>query len=655
MIFTTTTSVLSGLRSAPAAFAAGEGFVISDANAPTIFSSRINVDIVPLLDDLKNVTGASAEIFSFSSWNGHSFVLRGVDLVNLNKTGPRFSMFELTPHGSTSEFDSALVGTRLLDRLGIQLPFTIPVVGSYSFKVQFLKVVGWFQSGSPLDDEMLISLGAARQLTGMADGEASIIRVSTSHPDWLTNLLSPKAARFALFNLHTSTAQVAKGEPVTIDVVVRNWGSEAGIVNVTFTEQDREIGWSSVTLNASVSKTVTKDFASDVVGPHSIQVSIGGEFPVKLWANYSVVEPYLTLATPAIVTVGSSFNVTAKLFNGLPAPSASLSFDSQAAVADSEGRATFAANMAGAFAVNATLSGYSPCSAMVSVVDPATLPHTFAPGIVSASFAPAEIRTSELVTGIVVVENDGTLAGVFNVVVYVDNQPSMTIAVNLSGMSSETLSFTMGGLAAGIRTLQVGSFAAQVTVQPWIADNPDLVQLVIRYSGSGSLASSSSIPIYQAAKISQGNVAVALFAIGAISALLAGLAVTSVFSKELREGRRRLGVLKTIGASRSAIRGMVLPQALENALAGAAIGIALGIIAADQLSRSGMFFLFGHEFALDVNTSLLVLVLFGAVAISVLSALVSATVAVRESAIRSIKRLEDESGERPRIDELLDD
>jgi ABC-type lipoprotein release transport system permease subunit len=655
MIFTTTTSILSGLRSAPAAFAGGEGFVISDTNAPTIFSSRISVDMVPLLEGQKNITGASAEIFSFSSWSGHSFVLRGVDLVSLNKTGPQFSKFELTPHGSTSEFDSALVGARLLDRLGIQLPFTIPVVGSYSFKVQFLKIVGWFQSDSPLDDELLISLGAARQLTGMADGEASIIRVSTSHPDWLTNLLSPKAARFALFDLHTSAAQVAKGEPLTVQVGIRNWGSKAGIVNVTFSEQDREIGWSSVALNASVSKTIAKDFVSDAIGAHSIRVSIGGEFPVKLFANYSVVEPYLTLAAPAIVTLGSSFNVTAKLFNGLPAPSASLSFDSQTAMADSEGRATFAANSVGSFAVNATLSGYSPGSAMVSVVDPATLPDAFVPRIASASFAPVEIKTSESVSGVVVVENDGTLAGMFNVVVYVDNQPSMTMAINLSGLSSETLSFNVGSLAAGIRTLQVGSFAAQVVVQPWIADNPDLVQLVIRYSGSGSLSSSSSIPIYQAAKISQGNVAVALFAIGAISALLAVLAVTSVFSKELREGRRRLGVLKTIGASGSAIRGMVFPQALENALAGAAIGIALGIIAADQLSRSGVFFLFGHEFSLDMNTSLLILVLFGSVVISVLSALVSATIAGRGSAIRSIRMLEDESGEQPRIDELLDD
>jgi len=215
-------------------------------------------------------------------------------------------------------------------------------------------------------------------------------------------------------------------------------------------------------------------------------------------------------------------------------------------------------------------------------------------------------------------------------------------------MSSETLSFSLDGFSIGARTIQVGPFARQLLVRPWFADNPDLVLFVIRYSGSNTLSSSASIPIYQAAKISQGNVAVALFAIGAISALLAALAVTSVFSKEIREGRRRFGVLKTIGASPSAIRNLVLPQALETALAGAAIGIAFGIIVADQLSRSNVFFLFGHEFTLNYDTSLMVLLIMGTVAISIVSALSSAMVAVRETAIQSIKGLSEEA-----IDELL--
>ncbi|MBU0624090.1 MAG: ABC transporter permease, partial [Candidatus Thermoplasmatota archaeon] len=637
MIFTTTTSVLSGLRSAPAAFAAGEGFVISDANAPTIFSSQVSADMLPSLDALENITGASPEIFSFSSWNGHSFVVRGVNLTRLNEAGPTLSGLVLSPGESAGGIDSALIGERLLERLGIRLPYTIPVVGSYNVKIQFLRIVGWFRSDSPLDDELLASLDAARQLTGMADGDVSIIRVSTSDPGWLADILSPKAARFALLDLRVSKAQVAKGEPEMVSVDVRNWGAKAGTVTVMFSEQGQMLGETAIDLNASGSKTINQEFVSEVTGLHSVEVTIAGDLPVRLWANYSVVEPYLEVAAPAKVLLGQTFNLTVTKFDGGPASTAHVSYDSQIATVDSEGRVMFIANETGVFTATAELAGFSNGLASIKVLDPSGFPPSFVPTIVSFSITPVEIRSPDEVRGIVVIENDGTVAGTQDVVVYVDNSPALVLTVNISGMSSETLSFSMDGFSIGTRTLQVGTFARQLLVRPWFADNPDLVQFVIRYSGSSTLSSSASIPIYQAAKISQGNVAVALFAIGAISALLAALAVTSVFSKEIREGRRRLGVLKTIGASPSAIRNIVLPQALETALAGAAIGVAFGIIVADQLSRSSLFFLFGHELSLEFDPGLLVLLIPSTVAISVVGALASTTAAIRETAIYAIK------------------
>jgi ABC-type lipoprotein release transport system permease subunit len=651
MIFTTTTSVLFGLRSAPSAFAAGEGFVISDVNAPTIFSSRVSIDMLPSLDALENITGASPEIFSFSSWNGQSFVVRGVNLTRLNETGPTLLRFVLSPGESAGEIDSALIGERLFERLGISLPYTMPVVGSYNVKIQFLRIVGWFQSDSPLDDELLSSLDAARQLTGMADGDVSIIRVSTSNPGWLSDLLSPKAARFALMDLRVSKAQVAKGEPLVVSVDVRNWGAKAGTATVMFSEQDQTLAEVTVDLNASESKTINREFVSEVTGFHSVEVAVAGDFPVRLWANYSAVEPYLEVSAPAKVMLGQTFNLTVTKFDGEPASTAHVSYDSQVATADSEGRAMFVANETGVFDAAAELTGFSDGVSSIEVLDPAGFPHAFVPTVVSFSITPVEIRSPDGIRGIVVIENDGTVAGTQDVVVYVDNSPALVLTVNLSGMSSETLSFSMDGFSIGARTLQVGPFARQLLVRPWFADNTDLVQFVIRYSGSSTLSSSASIPIYQAAKISPGNVAVALFTIGAISALLASLAVTSVFSQEVRAGRRRLGVLKTIGASRSAIRNLVFPQALENALAGAAIGVAFGIIIADWLSRSGLFFLFGHELTLNFDTSLLVLLIMGTVAISIASALSSAMVAVRETAIRSIKGLGEDAIEEPLTEE----
>jgi ABC-type lipoprotein release transport system permease subunit len=611
--------------------------------------------MLPSLDALENITGASPEIFSFSSWNGQPFVLRGVNLTRLNETGPTLSEFVLSPGESAGGIDSALVGERLLERLGIRLPYTMPVVGSYNVKIQFLRIVGWFRSDSPLDDELLASLDAARQLTGMADGDVSIIRVSTSDPGWLSDVLSPKAARFALLDLRVSNAQVAKGEPLTVSVDVRNWGAKSGTASVIFSEQGEMVAEMAADLNASESKTINQEFVSEVTGFHSVEVAVAGDLPVRLWVNYSVVEPYLEVAAPAKVMLGQTFNLTVTKFDGRPATTAHVSYDSQVATVDIEGRAMFIANETGVFDTTAELVGFSDGLASIEVLDPARFPHAFVPTIVSFSITPVEIRSSDEVRGIVVIENDGTVAGTQDVVVYVDNSPALVLTVNLSGMSSETLSFSMDGFSIGARTLQVGPFARQLLVRPWFADNPDLVQFVIRYSGSSTLSSSASIPIYQAAKISQGNIAVALFAIGAISALLAALAVTSVFSKEIREGRRRLGVLKTIGASPSAIRNLVLPQALDTALAGAAIGVAFGIIVADQLSRSNLFFLFGHEFSLEFDSGLLVLLIPSTVVISVVGALASTTAAIRETAIHVIKGSDEGTMESAGADETLKD
>ena len=234
MIFTTTAGVLSGLRSAPNAFAADEGYAISSSSAPTIFSSHVDLSMADALKAMPNITGASPEIFAFTSWNGKSFVLRGVSLEDLNSTGPAFQKWHLTGAHSPGERTSALLGSRLYERLGLSLPCTIPLVGSYSPRMELINVVGWFETKSSLDDEMLASLDVARFLSGMTPDQVSIIRVATNDPEWLSSLLSPQGARFTLFDLLSQKTYAVVGEEVGVSVGVRNWGTEKGSVTVSF-------------------------------------------------------------------------------------------------------------------------------------------------------------------------------------------------------------------------------------------------------------------------------------------------------------------------------------------------------------------------------------------------------------------------------------
>jgi putative ABC transport system permease protein len=267
---------------------------------------------------------------------------------------------------------------------------------------------------------------------------------------------------------------------------------------------------------------------------------------------------------------------------------------------------------------------------------------------------PEVVQTTGSLTCEVVVENVGTVPGTFTAVMWDGPSAAAQADIPLEGMGSYVWRFEYDVHDAGTHYLRVENLTQSILVEPWYADNPGLVQLVVRYGGSTSLSSSADIPIYRAAKLSEGNVASALFAIGVVSAVLSVLAVTSIFSREIHESKRRLGILRTIGAPNSAVRRMVFEQAFENGLAGSAIGMALGVIVADWLASSDRFLLFGHELRLTMDTGFLLLVFAAALAICVASALVSSEEAVRETAIGAIRGTEEDKAERIEVDELLE-
>lgn len=654
LIFTATASVLFGLKSAPGAFAAGEGFVISDSTSPTIFSSRVGADMVPALEGVPGITGASPEVFAFSTFNGVSFVVRGVDLERLNRTGPAFKEFTLANGQSTSGSNSALVGDRLLSRLGIEPPYLLPLVGSYASRLELVNVVGSFSTDSALDDEILVPLDVARYLSGTAVDKVSIIRVAADDPAWLADLLSPSYARFTLFDLHTSKARAAVGEEVSLSVGVRNWGGAAGVIEVRFSEGQTVLDEVDVALGASETTTVTRSFTFEQLGQKSVQVSISGDFPVTLHANFTVVEPYLRLTAPTRVLLGKSFDVTATKSSGEPAEGAHITFMTQSALADPSGNASLFASELGTWTARASMQGFTDATASVEVRDPSAFPAEFLPSVVDFSVLPETIKESEHATGLLSITNGGSVAGRFQMQILIDSQVYSTLEIDLAGMSSETVRFEISGILPGTHVVHAGSFSRALVVDPWMADNPDLVQLVLRYGGTASLSPSASIPIYQAAKLSEGNVSVALFAIGAISALLAALAIASVYSKEVHESRRTLGILRTLGASGDAVRALVFPQALRSGLSGAAIGVGAGVIAAHTLSVSGAFMVFGHTLVLRLDAGLLLLVFISSVAIAVATSLWCAMMASQESAIASIRGFEEDS-EPARTGDLVSD
>lgn len=654
MIFTATMSVLVGLGEAPASFAASEGYVVTSAGAPTIFSSRVEMDMVQALEQMDTVTGVSPEVFAFSSWDGRSFVVRGVEFDRLPSVGPDIET-TVSMESFGSSVGHALLGCRLADRMGLDLPSIIPLAGSYSSTVEVVLVGGTFSSDSSLDDEMLVTIEVARRLVGMDPDEASVIRVATSEPAWLESLLAPEEARFTIYDLSCSGSMLVPGAECTVSVDVRNWGSAPGSVTVSFARNGSTFSEQEVSLDGSASTTVSAAFNSTLLGEHNITAAISGDFPVTLSTSVKVVEPYVAASFPGTVLQGSYLEVQVVTFTGGPAPGIEVTLDDASPssnTTDEAGKCRLAADEAGTFHLLFDLSGtefegmhVDGSERDVEVVDLSSFPYAFLPSVTSLAMNPESVKEGESTTVVLTVENGGSLPGVTDVDVMVDSGLFCTLQVSLAPAEGTVVSCELDGLAPGFHTVQAGDFSGLVEVLTWYADDPDLVELVIRYGGSNTLSSAGALPIYQAAKISEGNIALTLFALGTIAALLATMAIVSVYSKEILDARKKLGILRALGASRMYVRRLVFPQALGAAFAGSVIGIVCGLAATSVLVGSGAFMVFGHLLEFSAGMELVLPILGGAVAISLVSALSSAELAVRETAMSSMRELPDEGDE----------
>ena len=657
LIFTSTASILTGLHGAPASFASTGDFVIVSGGAPTIFSSRVEIGLASSLDSVDKVTDARPETIAFSTWNDVSFVLRGTDLDAEMSVLDRFEPEVVEFVEPPDERTSAMVGSRLLGRLGIEIPSVLPITGSYSSRVEFVTVVGWFESKSYLDDELLVTLEVAGYLADMPKGMASLVSVTTDDPEWLEEVMSPHTARFALFDVRPRTATIVTDDELTMSMSVRNWGSAGGEVSLSLTEGGAPLDERSLTVDAGSTVPVSFNVSFSETGFHSLAVSISGDFPMTALVNVTVVNPYLTVSAPQRAIVNTTFPATVETHDGAPVEGAlveySLNGESRSAITDEQGIANLTADDSGDCLITATYDGYEGASTTVEVIDPSSYPDAFLPMVRSLTISSSTVTESDTIQATISVENLGASAGVFSIQLLVDSQPHGILDVPLGPVEMKFLAMPVEGLGVGTHTLQVGTFSVEAVVEPWYADEPDIVQLVIRYGGSGVLTDSASVPIYQAAKVSEGNVAVALFSIGAISAMLAFLAISAVFAKEVHESRSTLGILRTLGASRSKMRQLVISQALGYGLIGALAGVLLGLLVSMWITQSGAFFIFGHQLSFETDILLLVMVAVGAVVISGCSAFASAEMAGRETPIASMGEPEPEPLPEKTIEELL--
>lgn len=661
MVFTATASVLVGLERAPSSFAADSGYVVTSPGAPTIFSSVVDANLATAINRTSGYEGASPEIFAFSSFNGIPFVLRGIDWGLFSMTGPALSHVERLDGSSGLSGNEALVGSGLLGRLGIKTPYNLSVTASYQPRMKVLDVVGWFESSSSLNDELLVTLDVARDLSGIAADKVSIVRMSSLSAE-VKDVLTPEGPRFAIYDFTGSKSRVVLGEEFALGVTVKNWGTARGQVNVSFTEWNSTLGASSslytipVTLDSGSEARIAHNVSFEDFGLKDLGAEIDGKDASKIDIAIDVVSSWLALWGPDSVALGSSFEVTVADYAGHPVVGAVVDFLNQTAVTDASGKARLNATNVGDFVMSASYPGLQNGSWSLSVVDLGSYPNSFNPIVTRFTILPYSFKETESGELLVVVENRGRLGGQFTKTIYLDSARFRALNVSLGPAETLVLTYQLDDISVGYHTLALGSSSAAFSVYPWYSEDQSLVQLAVKYGGTLKLSSATAIPMYQAAKLSQGEVDVAVMSVLCIAGTLAVLSVTSILAKEIHEGRAKLGVLRTIGAPRSAIRLLILRQSLAVSVVGAAIGVMLGLALAVALLESGSIMIFGHAIisSYSIGSSVAgTVILIGSVVICVATSLAAAEVAARSTPISSIRKTEEDRSDHRTVDEAL--
>ncbi len=657
MIFTSIISVLDSVNRAPSSFAANEGYVISTPGAPTVFSSSVDVGLAEFLAN-SSLGPGSPEVFAFTSYDGIPFVIRGVELELVSKIGPQLTTTRYDG-GTGLHGRDALVGKDLLKRLGLLPPCDLPVTASYRSRLLVLHVVGWTESSSALDDEVLVSLETARYLSGMSQNKVSIVRLASMSSD-LKGALMPTGPRFAIYDFESSKSVVIPDQEFKVSVTVKNWGTRSGAVNVSFADSTTLPGETifntTVSLNAGVSVQIEHLVTYSEIGDRNIQARIDGDDPQSLEIGIQVVSPFLIVNSPAAVGRNLTFEVTVTDSTYAPLAGARIDFLNETVFTNASGIARLVAYELGNHSINASCSGFSGASSTVNVYDTSASPNEFKPQVSDFVVVPNSFKETESAQVRLIVENRGLQAGVFAGTILLDGstviaEVNMTLGPGATGVAS----YTLGGIRSGHHELTLGSIEYSFDVYPWYASEPDLLLLAIKYGGTLKVSSADTIPIVEAAKISQGDIEVALVSVGAISGMMAALSMTSIFSKEVHEARNKLGILRTIGASSPAIRKLVLRESLIYSVPAAAVGIGLSLLVTAALLSTKQLMVFGHSLRFGVDASVAPWILIGAILICLVSALASAEVAVRATPVSSIRKIEDSGLPPMSVDEVLGD
>ncbi len=325
--------------------------VILAVQDPNPLRSSLPQDLARVLARLPGVREVSPEILLFTNVGGRDIVIRGMEPGHLvTGDGARVQ-------GGPEGRNWILAGVGAVDRLSLRIGENLVIPSSFSPEVWVGRITGVFETGTKLDNELVVPLEAARSMAALPEGRVTLFRLWTEG-ELGSSLVLPTRI--------PERITLIRGEKGVFDLDLISLSRQREEIGVKVLLGSEILWHEDVEIDPGESLHLEPVLIMNETGTFNgtLVLSNGLRFPVKI----VVYEGRLEVSCPHEVVLGRSFSVRV-LSGGSPVGGARIRIENVTYITDESGTATLTATVPGLQYVTAEKEGYLPAITYVNVSD----------------------------------------------------------------------------------------------------------------------------------------------------------------------------------------------------------------------------------------------------------------------------------------------
>lgn len=603
-VFVLVIILVTSLIGALGPLASASGGTVTEASAPHIVASEVDAGYASVLRS--RGIEASPETLLMQASDGQPFVVRGANYTAF--TG--LSNATLRRGHPPKTADQAVIGRDLARTLDVRVGDRLTLGGSTSPAVSRVEVVGVFSAPGIYDDEIVVPLETAYDLSNKP-GVVQFIRTSRA-----TDSLGSgnETGSVTVTSVAVGTSPVT-GEPLPVRVSLQNFADERRTYPLTV-RVGNETRERDVSVPPGTSRTVTVRFSPKEPGNRTIRV---GSYKRSV-----KVVPRNALSLPAIPDAGppgEELLVAVTTVDNRSVSGATVRLGNDTASTGAQGVARLELpDEAGTYTVRATKGDRPIAEESIRV----------ASGVRKGFVADLRVtpKTASVLarpTANVTLANPWTDSLSRTVTVI---SPTRTVSRNVSLGPGEVLiaeENVVGNVSSdqraspGTYTVRVVTDGETLASTEYTIEGDDRLFAALASSGSYS----EGTGIGRAVESLFGNLQLLLVAMVALAALTTIGSTTATFAQAVHARQQAIGVHRATGATAGDVLKRVLADALRLSLPATvfALMIALGI--GFVLEASGMLVLFGVRLSASASPTVLFASALGALILACASAVLA--------------------------------